>query len=324
MGLTPVVAPFLEIRAVTARLPPPDKIGAILLASGNAVDQLPASLHGHPVLTVGAATARRARDAGFRDVASADGDAAALVRLVRSRFVPHSRPGHGLVEPHGRQVEAAQEHDLSNHRHGPVEPHRHQDWDPRESSIPPFRHPRARPGGRTWHESADLGGFLEEPVPLPVPGTSPGMMREERISPQSPHYPDASTARPGHDDTVTATTLLLAAGQGQSFSLAADLRASGYRVARRVVYAARPVNHLPEAARLALLSDNPLTVLFFSAETARQFVRLVHAAGLAGALQSREAITIGVEAGMALEGTSWSRIRAAGMPTQNEMLALLR
>jgi uroporphyrinogen-III synthase len=210
MGLTPILAPFLHIHPVEAHLPSPDRIAAILLASGNAVDALPASVRDLPVLTVGDASARLARQAGFEDVSSADGDAVALAALVRERFGPR-------------------------------------------------------------------GG-----------------------------------------------TLLLAAGRGQSVALAVELRASGYRVARRVVYAAEPVTVLPETARTALLADHPLTVLFFSAETARCFVRLVRAEGLLDTVRGRDAITIGIQAGMALKGMHWARVRVAGKPTQDEMLALLR
>ena len=39
----------------------------------------------------------------------------------------------------------------------------------------PIRHHRTRTGDRRLHESAAPGGFLAEPVPLPVPGTCPGM-----------------------------------------------------------------------------------------------------------------------------------------------------
>jgi uroporphyrinogen-III synthase len=121
----------------------------------------------------------------------------------------------------------------------------------------------------------------------------------------------------------TDGTLLLAAGRGQSMALAGELRASGYHVARRVVYAAMPVAELPPAARAALLDSRTRAVLFFSAETARQFVRLVRAAGLAYAVKNREAITIGPRAGMALKEVAWSRIRVAREPNQHEMLALL-
>lgn len=209
MGRFPIVAPVMEIRSMPFRAPP-GRIAAVLLASGSAIDSLPATLHGLPVLTVGSATARRAEQAGFTNVASADGDAVALAAMVRGRF----RPRDG--------------------------------------------------------------------------------------------------------------TLLLASGRGQSLTLAARLREAGFRVARRVVYAAVPVARLPDAARAALLDRQTGTVLFFSAETARQFMRLVRAAGLADTLRGREAITIGGMAGMALKEAHWARVRVARKPTQDEMLALLR
>jgi uroporphyrinogen-III synthase len=210
LGMVPIVAPMLEILPAQVRLPPPERISAILLTSGNAAVPLPGSWRGLPLLTVGAATERRARQAGFADVTSADGDAGALAALVRARFA----------------------------------------------------------------------------------------------------------ARDG--------TLLLAAGRGQSVALAKELRASGYRVARRVVYAAEPIAVLPEAARAALLGERTLTVLFFSAETARCFALLVRAAGLGDRLRGRDAITIGAKAAMALKDMLWARVRVAGKPTQDEMLALLR
>lgn len=209
IGLVPIVAPLLEIRLLPIRLPPV-RTAALLLTSGNAVDALAAVGRAVPVFTVGAATARRAEKAGFTDVTSANGDAAALAALVRARF----RPSDG--------------------------------------------------------------------------------------------------------------TLLLAAGRGQSLALAGELRTSGYRVARRVAYAAVPVSRLPEQARTALLNDRVGTVLLFSAETARHFVHLVRRAGLLDTLADREAITIGHPAAMALKEVPWARIRVAAKPTQDDMLALLR
>jgi uroporphyrinogen-III synthase len=210
MGYTPVVAPLLEIRTTRSPLPPAERIAAILLPSGNAVDMLPASYWNLPTLTVGDATARRATRTGFQNVTSADGDAVALAALARNRI----RPRDGA--------------------------------------------------------------------------------------------------------------LLLACGRGQSQALAADLRGSGYRVPRRVVYEARPVSRLPDKARTALTDERTAAVLFFSAETARQFVRLVRAAKLTEHSRRLDAITIGASAGMALQALPWARIRVAGKPTQDAMLALLR
>jgi uroporphyrinogen-III synthase len=209
MGLVPVVASLLAIRPIPIRVAA-EQFAAVLLASGNAVNALSELRRTVQVLTVGAATARRAEKAGFTKVASADGDAVALAALVHARFRPSDGP------------------------------------------------------------------------------------------------------------------LLLAVGRGQGLALAANLRRSGYRVTRRVAYDTIPVARLPEAAKTALLDHRTRTVLLFSAETARHFVRLVRRAGLLVALASREAITIGPQAAMALKEVPWARIRVAAKPTQEDMLALLQ
>jgi uroporphyrinogen-III synthase len=119
-------------------------------------------------------------------------------------------------------------------------------------------------------------------------------------------------------------TLLLACGRGQGSALGAALRGSGFRVARRVVYTAQAVPNLPAAARDALTHPDTWAVMFFSAETARHFIRLVRAAGLGGRLRALEALTIGPRVVVALQGTCWSCVRVAAKPNQSEMLALLR
>jgi uroporphyrinogen-III synthase len=75
---------------------------------------------------------------------------------------------------------------------------------------------------------------------------------------------------------------------------------------------------------VALQDPHTRTVLLFSAETARHFLRLVRQAGLLDTLADREAITIGPQAAMALRQVPWARIRVAAKPTQDEMLALLQ
>ena len=268
MGLLPLVAPLLEIDFPPPRLPAPETIDAILMASGNAAEPLPAALHGLPVLTVGAATARRARAAGFRDVTSADGDAAALVALVRERF--GTRRGM-----------------------------------------------RSTSGGRADPEDPARRAAALDPAALDPAALDP--LDDGRSRTAADASGGAVSGPPGG-----RARFLLAAGEGQSLALAADLRALGHRVARRVVYAARPVRRLPDVARQALLSDKHVTVLFFSAETARHFMRLVRAAGLLDACRKCDATTIGTPAAVALSTRSWRRVRVAGRPTQDEMLALLR
>lgn len=210
LGFAPVLAPVLAIHPTPAHLPAAAALAAVLVTSGNALNALPPAYRATCLLTVGDATAERARAAGFLQVLSAAGDAEALAELV------------------------------------------------------------------TRHQSPKDG------------------------------------------------TLLLASGRRQGETLAATLRQAGYRVTRRVVYAALPARNLTPAATAALRAGHVRAALFFSAETARQFTRLVRRAGLAETLAGVEAISISRPAAVALEALPWRGVRVAARPTQDEMLALLR
>ena len=92
-GWEPVAAPLLALRSLPFPLAAraAGTIQAILLTSGQAVAAvagLGPMLRNRPVLTVGDATAIRARAAGFADVTSAAGDAASLGRLVSVSLDP--------------------------------------------------------------------------------------------------------------------------------------------------------------------------------------------------------------------------------------------
>lgn len=113
LGLVPVVAPLLEIATLAVGLPDPADIRAVLVPSGNAVRALPAPWHGIPTIAVGDATARLAREAGFIDVRSADGDASALADLV-GRLLP--TPGPPLLLASGARQGGRLAADL--HRRG--------------------------------------------------------------------------------------------------------------------------------------------------------------------------------------------------------------
>jgi uroporphyrinogen-III synthase len=210
LGRRPVLAPLLRIEPRPAALPRPGSIAAVLVTSGNALGALPEAYQAVPLLTVGHATARRARQAGFKAVETADGDAQALAALAQDRM-------------------------------------------------------------------------------RPVDGT-----------------------------------LLLASGLGQGIALAATLRAAGYRVVRRVTYAALPATMLPGSAATLLQDSEAHVALFFSAETARTYVRLVQRARLSDRVKTCEAVAIGGPAAVALEGLPWRGIRVAARPNQDEMLALLQ
>ena len=84
LGFTPLIAPLLEIRRLDATI---DLTGvqALAFTSPNGVTAFAAlsKTRALPVLTVGDATARTAREAGFDAVRSADGDILALADLIR-------------------------------------------------------------------------------------------------------------------------------------------------------------------------------------------------------------------------------------------------
>ncbi len=92
-GWAPVAAPLLAMRPLHWSLPTSSAITiqALLLTSGQSVAGVAAlgpMLQERPVLTVGDATATRARAAGLANVTSAAGDADALARLVASTLRP--------------------------------------------------------------------------------------------------------------------------------------------------------------------------------------------------------------------------------------------
>ncbi len=207
-GFAPVIAPLLRTRVLAATLPRPDAIQAILLTSGNAIPALPPALHSVAVLAVGDATAARACAAGFTDVSSAGGDAAALADLAARRCNPAARP------------------------------------------------------------------------------------------------------------------LLLACGCGQGVPLSAMLRRGGFRVLTRCVYVSVAAARLPPDAARALREGGTVAALFFSAETARAFVRCLPAS-LHASLATVAGLAISSAAAEPLQSLPWRALRVARRPNQDELLALL-
>jgi len=120
-----------------------------------------------------------------------------------------------------------------------------------------------------------------------------------------------------------AGPLLLAAGARQGGGLAAALRGRGFAVIRRSVYAAAPVATLPDSARASLSEGRIAAALFFSAETAQTFARLVAAAGLSTALAPVAAVAIGPAAASALRPLPFRSVRVALRPTEEAVLAML-
>jgi len=90
-GHQALIAPVLTIEPAAGVEFDPPSFDAIVMTSGNAARALTAHpAFGRslalPVLAVGRQTAQAAREAGFSDVVSADGDAADLLALVRGRW----------------------------------------------------------------------------------------------------------------------------------------------------------------------------------------------------------------------------------------------
>jgi uroporphyrinogen-III synthase len=95
MGLEAVVAPLIEIVPLPDAELRLDGVQALLATSSNGVRALAAHRAGAaarrlPLLAVGDATARTAREAGFSDVRVAGGDVDALAALARENLKPQA------------------------------------------------------------------------------------------------------------------------------------------------------------------------------------------------------------------------------------------
>lgn len=91
LGIEAVVAPVLQARAIVEARPDLAGVDALAFTSGQGVAAFAAlsPRRDLPVFAVGAATAARAREAGFAHVHAADGDVAALADLIaRATIIP--------------------------------------------------------------------------------------------------------------------------------------------------------------------------------------------------------------------------------------------
>ncbi|MGI9372815.1 MAG: uroporphyrinogen-III synthase [Hyphomicrobiales bacterium] len=97
IGHEGILAPLLEIAAVKSTHLPDEKWQAILVSSANGVRALESldfaeDLKKFPLLAVGDASAKIAKDAGFQRVASANGDLNALVEKASETLKPADGP----------------------------------------------------------------------------------------------------------------------------------------------------------------------------------------------------------------------------------------
>ena len=97
----------------------------------------------------------------------------------------------------------------------------------------------------------------------------------------------------------------------------------GFAIERSILYEARPVTTLSDAAIRALDVGEVDFALFFSPRTAAIFTRLVEAAGIARACGMMTALSISTATDAALGETVWCERRVAEQPDQPALLDLL-
>ncbi|MFL1462991.1 uroporphyrinogen-III synthase [Roseococcus sp. DSY-14] len=166
------------------------------------------------------------------------------------------------------------------------------------------------------------------PWPVPVWAVGEGTAAEARAQGfagvRAAEGDAASLARQvGAALDPAAGALGLACGRGYSLELAAALRARGFRVVRRAVYAAREAAALPPAARDALAAGRVGQALFFSPRSATCALRLLEGAGLAGAGREISAIAISPRVAAVLNTVPWREVLVAPRPHPDAMLELL-
>jgi uroporphyrinogen-III synthase len=117
--------------------------------------------------------------------------------------------------------------------------------------------------------------------------------------------------------------LLHASGDTVAGTLAETLSKAGFRVIRRSIYAAEPVEALSPEAIEALRGGELDFVLLFSPRTARLFAERVRAAGLESRLGSLTAICLSPAVAAETAAAEWARCAIAARPTTQSLLAAL-
>lgn len=121
----------------------------------------------------------------------------------------------------------------------------------------------------------------------------------------------------------TNGALLHVAGKQVAGDLPGRLEQAGFTTRRAVLYEARAVDHLPEAAVRALSRRNVAGALIFSPRTAEVFARLVAAAGLTETLGGLTALCLSTAVAERLGVGVWGAVRVANRPELPALLDLL-
>lgn len=118
-----------------------------------------------------------------------------------------------------------------------------------------------------------------------------------------------------------AGALLHVSGSAVAGDLASRLKAAGFDARRSVLYEARPVSALSDAAVAALTEGKIDAVLLFSPRTAKSFVRLANLASLA--LDGVRALCLSPAVAQHAEAATWREVAVAARPDQDALLALI-
>jgi uroporphyrinogen-III synthase len=191
-------------------------------------------------------------------------------------------------------------------------------------ATPPARLPRAQ----ALLLASRAAARALPPLPLPVLAVGEGTAAEARAR----GFPDV-TAAEGDAAALAALAaarlrpqdgpLLLAVGRGYGAELAAALRARGFPVLRRVVYAAQPAQALPEPARAALAAGQVAAVLVTSPRGARILAGLLRRDGLAEAVGGARALVLSPRIAAALAPLDFAAVEMPARPDPALLPALL-
>tara|TARA_B100000029_G_scaffold407807_1_gene408858 strand:- start:571 stop:1293 length:723 start_codon:yes stop_codon:yes gene_type:complete len=103
IGVAPAVQPMLNVRILGKTVPELDNLQALLVTSANGLRAFSLKCPSRKirVLSVGEASAEAAKNSGFSEIESADGDVNDLVELVRAKLSPENGI---LLHPAGTEV----------------------------------------------------------------------------------------------------------------------------------------------------------------------------------------------------------------------------
>lgn len=118
--------------------------------------------------------------------------------------------------------------------------------------------------------------------------------------------------------------LLLFSGAGQGMDLANTLRAHGFKVVRRVAYRAEAVADFPATLRQALHARQIAAILFFSAQSAQNWLAGVPRGTLRAQVRSLRAVVISDAVAQAVREAGWlGPVDVATTPDAPAMLEAL-